>query len=54
MTQMIVLRKFSNLVKDKDRDPHKITFKKSGIRKTKNLSTDADSRTNTIFKRLRD
>ena len=29
-------------------------YKKSRIRETKNLSTDADSRTNTIFKRLHD
>ena len=28
--------------------------KKSRIRETKNLSTDADSRTDTIFERLRD
>ena len=30
------------------------TFKKSRIRETKNLSTDADSRTDTILERLRD
>ena len=29
-------------------------YKKSRIRETKNLSTDADSRTHTIFKRLHD
>ena len=28
--------------------------KKSGMRETKNLSTDADSRTDTILERLRD
>ena len=31
-----------------------LVLKKSRIRETKNLSTDADSRTNTNFKRLRD
>ena len=31
-----------------------ILFKKSRIRETKNLSTDADSRTNTNLKWLRD
>ena len=30
------------------------TIKKSHIRETKNLSTDADSRTNTIFEMLSD
>ena len=34
--------------------PNLTCKKKSRIRETKNLSTDADSRTDTIFKRLHD
>ena len=33
---------------------YKASYKKSRIRETKNLSTDADSRTDTILKKLRD
>ena len=48
-SRMTLLHKVPN-----ERLKHQISIKKSRIRETLNLSTDADRRTDTILKRLRD